>query len=350
MPLYWKCQLLGWSFASLFWNFNAFLDGGFHVGIAVVHFTLDLLIGIGLSHAYRRFAVRRGWLRLDLRPLFGRLVAAIAVTGLIYMILVVAKNYAIHACFNTMTPHPFGRFFLNNSLTLLSTGIRLMAIWILAFHLYHYALLQIRTTEENSRLLLIAKEAEMNNLSSQLNPHFFFNSINTIKALVVDDPDKARRAIDLLAELLRTALCRRDNVLIPIAEELALVSDYLELEKIRFEDRLHFKVHVDRRLNGQQLLPLSIQTLAENAVKHGIAKYPPGGMIHIKVEKTGHNVEIAVRNPGSLMAQESTSGLGLKNLRDRLELQYAGLASVTLRQLPGDTVSAVLVFPFHETN
>jgi len=343
--LYWKCQLIGWACAAAFWEVNAFLDGGFNLSIGLVHFILDVVIGIGITHAYRSFVVVRGWLRLDLKQLAWRIIPAILLTGLAYMAAESVKNYGIRVGADRHFAQPFTGFLRQNFLILTATGIRLMAIWILAFHLYHYALLQIKTSTENARLLLIAKEAELNNLSSQLNPHFFFNSINTIKALVASDPDKARRAIDLLSELLRTSLYHRDRLLIPLSEETDLVSDYLELEKIRFENRLCYDICVDKSLADRHLLPLSIQTLAENAIKHGIAKYTGGGLVNIKVEKKAGLIKVTVQNPGLLDINDRANGLGLGNLRDRLALQYGDQASLTLRQLPGEIVSAVMLIP-----
>ena len=144
--LYWKCQLIGWACAAAFWEVNAFLDGGFILWIGLVHFVLDVGIGIGITHAYRWFALARGWLRLDLKSLAWRIMPAILLTGLFYTAAEMAKNYGIRVSADKHFVQMFAAFFRRNFLTLLATGIRLMAIWILAFHLYHYALLQIKTS------------------------------------------------------------------------------------------------------------------------------------------------------------------------------------------------------------
>jgi two-component system LytT family sensor kinase len=115
-------------------------------------------------------------------------------------------------------------------------------------------------------------DAQLKNLTAQLNPHFLFNSLNSIKALVVENPESARRAIDLLSDLLRTSLYGREDALISIKNELAMVKDYLELEKMRMEDRLEVDIEVDNELLAVQIPPLCIQTLVENSIKHGIDK------------------------------------------------------------------------------
>ena len=342
--LYWKCQLTGWTLAAAYWAFIAYTGGKFDVGLGIGYFVFDIVIGIGVTHAYHQFAHARGWIRLGMPQLPWRIIPAIIITGVIYMLLIVIKNYYVRVCFGYHFENSLFDSFKQNYMVITATGIRLMAIWILAFHMYHYAVLQINTARENARLSIIAKEAQLNNLSAQLNPHFFFNSLNSIKSLVATEPEKARRAIDLLSDLLRNSLYEKDTLLIPLSDEIGLVNDYLELEKIRFEDRLTYLIDIDEGLQGCTLLPLSIQTLAENAIKHGISKYTNGGRVDIKVEKAAARIRITVNNPGRLVKTE-TSGLGLKNLNERLTLQYNNRASLTLNQLPGEMVSATMIIP-----
>lgn len=130
-----------------------------------------------------------------------------------------------------------------------------MSVWILAYHLYHYAQREISAVKENARLTIMTKEAQLNNLSAQLNPHFFFNSLNTIKFLVEEDPGAARRAIDLLSDLLRSSLYRKDDMLITLQQEIDLVKDYLELEKLRYEERLQTTI---KFLYGNKQIHLEI--------------------------------------------------------------------------------------------
>jgi LytS/YehU family sensor histidine kinase len=337
--------LLGWSFAAAYWAFNAYISGKFDIGLALIYFMFDLFIGIGVTHAYRQLAHSRRWTQLSLSKLFRIILPAIIITGIIYAVLIVIKNYCARLLFDLHLEPTLLVAFQRNFLTLLATGIRLMAIWILAFHLYHYAMLQIRIAKENARLQVAAKEAQLNNLYSQLNPHFFFNSLNSIKAMVASDPEGVRRAIDLLSELLRNSLYQRDNMLIPLNEEIALVNDYLELEKIRFEDRLRYQVDIDKKLLNWQVLPLSIQALVENAIKHGIAKSITGGLIKIEVKEFGTCLKTTVQNPGKLKSGEANNGVGLQNLQSRLTLQYGNTASLNLVQLPDEVVSATLLIP-----
>lgn len=344
LSLYWKCQLIGWSVASLYWNFLGSIGTHFNVWLAVVHFFGDLLIYIPVTHLYRNFSLRRGWHKLRPRQLLIRIIPAIILLGGLYMVLTIGKNYLIHYWFKTGFAIAFPDYFGELGLTLFITGTRMMSIWLLAYYGYHYAQREINATKESARLAIIAKDAQLNNLTAQLNPHFFFNSLNNIKAQVMEDPHAARRAIDLLSEVLRTALYNRDTTLITLQQEMALIRDYLELEKMRFEQRLQTHLEVDQQLAQAAILPLSIQTLVENAIKHGIAQRKAGGTICIKVERKDGHLQATVRNPGTLQAQH-TGGLGLKNLAERLQLQFNGKATLRLTQPAADTVLATITMP-----
>ncbi|RYF96766.1 MAG: sensor histidine kinase, partial [Chitinophagaceae bacterium] len=213
-----------------------------------------------------------------------------------------------------------------------------------AYYLYQYAQREIRATKESARLAMIAKDAELDNLAAQLNPHFFFNSLNNIKALVLEDPQAARRAIDLLSDLLRMSLYRRDTALITVNDEMELIRDYLELEKMRFEQRLQTTIDVDVQLLTQPILPLSIQTLVENAIKHGIAQRKDGGLISIKVQQENGYMQTRVLNPGKIKTG-AMQGLGLKNLSERLRLQFNGKASFELTEQSDHHVAATIKTP-----
>jgi LytS/YehU family sensor histidine kinase len=130
---------------------------------------------------------------------------------------------------------------------------------------------------------------------------------------------------------------------ISLQDEINLVKDYLELEKLRFEERLQFEIKVDEDLAAVQIPRLSIQTLVENAIKHGIAKRKDGGLITIHAEKTGGFVKITVQNPGILEAGDG--GVGLKNLRERLALEYKGRATFAITGELHDIVLATISIP-----
>ncbi|MDW3649996.1 MAG: histidine kinase [Bacteroidia bacterium] len=226
----------------------------------------------------------------------------------------------------------------------LITGLRHMSIWLLGYHLYHFYQREVQTTKINAQLSLIAKQAQFDNLSAQLNPHFLFNSLNSIKSLILENPKIARRAVDLLSDLLRFSLYQKRDTTIPLEEEITLVKDYIELEKLRFEERLIVKFEIDEKLNKTRVLPLSIQLLVENALKHGIDKEMEGGLLSISIQEVEGFAEIKIHNPGQL-SNENTHGLGLKNLNERLQLLYKGEAHFTIEEMSDTTVLATLILP-----
>jgi sensor histidine kinase YesM len=342
---YWKIQLTGWITASLYWGLSAFLSGNFIWKMGIVDLILDVFIGILLTQLYRNFALKNGWNKLNLKILLPRMVLSILVLSLLYTVLIVGKLYLVRLFIFKNETDSFLAFFKSVQLQVFITGTRLMSIWVLAYHLYHYSRLELETVKENARLSIIIKEAQLNNLSAQLNPHFFFNSLNNIKFLVIENPDAARRAIDLLSELLRNSLNSNIGRLISLDEEINLVRDYLELEKIRFEERLQIKIETSVDLSRHLILPFSIQSLVENAIKHGIEKRKHRGFIAVKVEKENDFIKITVRNSGKLSNEITNSGIGLSNLKERLFLQYNGNASFEIMQMENETVLATILIP-----
>lgn len=345
ISLYWKCQLIGWSLASLYWGYIGFSGDGFNLYLGLVLFISDVVFYILLTHLYRNFAIYSHWQNLDLNNLLKRLIPTILVMGVAYTIVTALKVYFFRVWFNPHFTLPFELFFRQNWSVLLVAGVRLMSIWLLAYHLYHYAQREINIAKENARLELITRDAQLNNLSAQLNPHFLFNSLNNVKALIIDNPKSARRAIDLLSDLLRNSLYSEVNQLIALRDELALVNDYLELEKLRFEERLQFRIE-NNNVQDDILAPrFCIQTLVENAIKHGIARQKNGGLISIKIEKQTNIICITVQNPGKLIANEQHNGLGLKNLEERLQLHFKDNTKFEIINTDEGTVLSTLIIP-----
>ena len=349
ISLYWRCQLLGWGTVSIYWAYKVFTRDGYGYFYTFLNYALDIGIGIFLTHMYRFVALKLNWKALSLRELFVRIVPSIFIMAVLYAFLVNVKWYSYWEWFGEWEWLGGKGLSLTESLIhwdpVLITGLRLMSIWLLAYHLYHYYQREIETARQNAELSIIAKQAQLDNLAVQLNPHFLFNSLNSIKSLVIEDPKTARRAIDLLSDILRTSLYEKDATFITVIDELGLVKDYIELEKVRFEERLNMSINMDEAVENHMIPPLSIQLLVENAIKHGIDKRKNGGTIILSIVKKEAQLEITVQNPGSIIDKGSETGIGLKNLSKRLMLQYNGEASLTLKNETEDQVTATLIIP-----
>jgi LytS/YehU family sensor histidine kinase len=201
----------------------------------------------------------------------------------------------------------------------------------------HYALAaleasrQAETREAEARLL--ARDAELKALKDQINPHFLFNSLNSISALTTVDGGKAREMCLLLSDFLRSTLGQGDKAAIPLAEELALVRAFLAVEKVRFGSRLTFEEDVNEACAQLLVPPLLLQPLVENAVTHGIGNLLEGGSIRVAAHCRGDALTIAVENdfdPDSVRARKN--GLGLNNVRRRLEARFGHHAGLQVRQ------------------
>lgn len=344
ISLYWKCQVTGWSAAALYWQYTGITGGRFDPVFGLLQFLSDVLIYILLTHLYRIFALKNHWQQLDLNGLLKRIVPSVLVLGIIYMVVTVVKIHCLRLLFIPGYSSSLLLFFKTSWPDIFIAGIRLMSIWLLAYHLYQYAQREVAAARENARLATMTRDAQLSNLSAQLNPHFLFNSLNNIKALVIENPVSARRSIDLLSELLRSALYSEFGELRTIKEELDLVRDYLELEKLRMEERLQQNIVIEEGLEHYLILPMSIQTLVENAIKHGIDQQENGGLVSITITKKDGFIQISVEHPGKLIIPWMGVGVGLKNLRDRLALEFKGRADFSISQ-PGELICAVLLIP-----
>jgi LytS/YehU family sensor histidine kinase len=187
----------------------------------------------------------------------------------------------------------------------------------------HYVLLAFESARAAERRVLesqvTAREAELRALRAQLNPHFLFNSLNSISALTGSEPEAARRMCQLLGDFLRLSLALGARERVAFSEELALAERYLAIEQVRFGARLGVETQIELRARACQVPPLLIQPLIENAVKHGVADRVEGGVVRIEARRRGETLEVAVENPRDPEAPPRRGhGLGLKNVRERL--------------------------------
>lgn len=187
-------------------------------------------------------------------------------------------------------------------------------------------------------------QARVRALQARIRPHFLFNTLNSIAALVPEHPREAERAIEDLSDLFRGSLCEADRPL-PLDEELDLVRKYLAIEALRLGDRLTVEWQLSELPAGAAVLPFSLQLLVENAVRHGIQPRPEGGRVTIRGESDGRRLSFEIANPlPDAGAPPNSNGIALDNLRQRLDLVYAGAAGLEL-ETAGDTFRARMSWP-----
>ncbi|PYM17301.1 MAG: hypothetical protein DMD81_09595 [Candidatus Rokuibacteriota bacterium] len=200
--------------------------------------------------------------------------------------------------------------------------------------------LELRTNElERERAMSMALEARLASLESRLHPHFLFNTLNAISALIHDDPDLAERTVERLAALLRFSLDATKRGAVPLAEELRIVRDYLEIEKARLGDRLSYRIDVGPDVTACDVPPLALQTLVENSVKHAIAPRPAGGQIRIEAAAHDDRIVVDVWDDGpGFSATAMVPGHGLENLQSRLLGRFGDAAKLGVGRRDGGSV------------
>jgi Histidine kinase len=208
--------------------------------------------------------------------------------------------------------------------------------------------LRIRTAEE------AAARAQAKALQAQINPHFFFNTLNTVNALIDSDPGAAKQVVSRLADMFRYTLRCSGGQLVTLPQELEFVRSHLQIEHARFGNRLQYEL--PERPDAFPLPGLVLQPLVENAIRHGVAQRLKGGQIQVRLEPNGSRYRLRVRNqyepgngPPDLSAENLyREGHALANIRERLQLLYGDRAGLEIHETGGDWVESVLTLPLEK--
>jgi len=337
---YWGCQVLGWAaYSAIGIVFNLRSTGVLNRGM-LIGYGLFFLYSIALTHQLRRLIERRGWLALPpskalLRVGLGAFATASLQTFLVLLVEAVSSDVT------AMLRYPMIVLMLWLNIcfgTFIWTGIYVGVA----------SMLRTRWAAKRAKAMESSlQEARLKALEAQMSPHFLFNSLNSIRGLVTENPASARDMITRLANLLRHGLQSANQSTAPLADELSVVDDYLALEGIRLEERLQLKRQVDPTTLTTPLPTMLLQTLVENAIKHGIASSPEGGLLDLTVSRREQGIEIRISNPGRLRAPVAGSTqVGLANARERLRILHGDKASLELRQDAPDRVLALVSIPF----
>jgi len=219
---------------------------------------------------------------------------------------------------------------------------------LIGYHQYWQRVLGLRHRERE--LVELAATAQLAALRAQINPHFLFNSLNSIAQLIRADPDRAEACVERLAEMFRYVLRYGEKDFVPLAEELEMARAYLDIERARFGDRLRVETHVDPP-SLQHLIPnLILQPLVENAVRHGLSRKRGGGTVRIDARLADGCLELSVGDDGLGMPDTALErvyehGIGLRNLRDRLERLYGPAHRPQITSAPGSGTRVRLRLP-----
>ena len=335
--LYWLFQTVGW----LAWAVNDGLiyvnDFGWKIDWLYAAL-LNVGIAILLTHNYRKIIRNSGWVESPATQVVPKTLIAIALMSLVMVIInlpldiyLVSDTFKIN--FDIFT---FFQYVLNFA--------KPLTIWTLFYYAFHYFERKSEIEVEKVRLQSSVRETESMVLRAQMNPHFMFNALNSIRALILEDPEKAQKGITQLSNILRSSLLADRRKTVMLNEEMRTVDDYLALEKIRYEERLQIQKDIAPDTLNTQVPPMLLQTLVENAIKHGVSKPVKGGFVSIKSYILDAKVLIEISNTGVLESTES-GGFGLENTAHRLELLFGAESKFEIRQLSKDVVLALVTIP-----
>ncbi|MDX2361306.1 MAG: histidine kinase [Crocinitomicaceae bacterium] len=327
---YWLAQLIGWiSYCglvtlSIYNRSPEQINSIFLLNIFVV-----IVIGILGTHVQRIIFIRLGWLGLRLPKLLPRLLFASVLCSVFISGVDQATDYLSNV--GELQKEPFS--LLRLIVSFLSVLV-LVIFWNAIYFTFHFFQQSRKQEISNLELKASNRESELKNLRSQLNPHFLFNSLNSIRALVDIEPSKAKISITTLSNLLRQSLLLGKENQVSLDSEMDLAKSYLELEKIRFEERLNVEWELSPGLEHFEIPPFTLQMMVENAIKHGISNLKEGGVVKIFAIDTPEAVVITVTNTGNLDGVVDL-GVGIQNIKQRLALQYENGAEFSLKEKDG---------------
>ena len=337
--VYWLSQLAGWA---LFAIVNIIII----VSFSIFNWQKLLILiylcfaGISITHLFRNIIIQKGWLTLPLKKIIPRVLISSILIGTILFILWLSADLAT-GVFSWEKIRVGG--ILANIFQLSS----LILLWALIYFSVHFFENYKKAEIESYIWEAAVKDFELKTLKSQLNPHFMFNALNSIRALVDEDPESAQTAVTKLSNILRYSLKIERHETVSLEEEMQTVSDYLALERIRFEERLNYKIEMDPQSAKIDVPPMMVQTLVENGIKHGISQMPEGGEIFINTKVIDSELHIKIENSGQIDvdAFKNSTGFGIGNTKHRLSLLYGEKAHFKIQNKSDNLVIAEIVIP-----
>ncbi len=397
---YWLCQILGWGGFGLmhvYFNLIVFKEQfAEHGGNKeyLISISIFLVCAIITTHILRTIIKKTNWLKFTFNKILWLFIIAVITTSII---LHYGNNAIEHS-----TPYSFDNYYLKYKLdkaknTEATAGLDkiayysssplkdsisiktisdikkttgwyrnangqwkyeaktdlfeiygnvfLLSLWLLIYIAYHFVERNRNDHLDKLKLQSTVKELELKTIKSHINPHFIFNSLNSIRALVDENPQRARTAITELSNILRSSMQAEKSETVSLQKELNIVTDYLALEQMRFEERLKIEMDIAPNTLEQQVPPMMLQTLVENSIKHGISKLVHGGVVKIAAHIKDGELELLVQNTGKLNGYANVNGFGIKSTQDRLNLLYQGKAYFNIKDVDNNTVESKVTMP-----
>ncbi len=345
--LYWMFQGVGWGSFFITYSFIAIYFVEYHWKI-VASYGLSAVVGFLITHFYRGYLKRHNWISRGFWVLAKRVFVTSILLAVIQTLIVLPTDNSFLkvdvASEELKQLHELNVF-------VVATYIFQFSIvffgWSLIYFTVNFFFNYRQSEVEKWRLEAAVKDAELQALKSQINPHFIFNSLNNIRSLVAEDQEKAREMITHLSGLLRYSVQFNNQEKVSLEDELQVVKNYLRLESIQFEDRLQYKLDIGPETLEYKVPPMVVQMLVENAIKHGISNLPSGGEVNVNSRLEGDSLLVEVLNTGQLKDEVTGTGIGLRNASERLGLLFGKLSDLKIENVQGNMVCARFSIPIN---
>ena len=336
--LYWFFQITGWSIWALLNILGISFQSTHFLPIMALPVIAESVYFFAITHLYRSQSKKMAWLQLPTTKLIPKVFLSIVLMSITVYLVRIGISYPLDLYSSEM-------WSVVNIVGNVTANIIILIFWSSVYFAFHYF-------EKNTQSLkyeVAMNEMKLNQLKAQINPHFIFNALNSIRALVDEEPSKSKRAINHLSNILRSSLVLDKKRLTSLKDELGTTKDYLALESIRFEERLQTEFNIAPDTQNVQVPPMMLQTLVENGIKHGISKLKKGGKVSVDVNVHMGSVIIDIRNTGHYSdSRINGTGQGLRNTRQRLELIYGETAKLKIGNESDNTVLTTVEIPLNE--
>ena len=342
---YWICQIVGWGTSFAIFVFFYLTLSVRKIENYYLLIFISVLLGILFTHIMRMIIKKHQFLEMPIKRQINSFVLLTILFSFIYSCADVAVEKSLNLRDTMSNKIPL----LNEIARTTINNFFFLFIWSLIYYIYHYVGRNRRQELDTLKLQSVVKELELKTIKAHINPHFIFNALNSIRALVDENPVRARTAITELSNILRSSMHVEKLETVPLENELNIVKDYLALEQMRFEERLKIEMDIDEDTLDQPIPPMMLQTLVENAIKHGISKKVNGGTIRVISDFVNDHHELVVQNSGQLNGYINEDGFGVRSTQDRLNLLYQGKATFVIKNLNSEMVESRIIMPVNVT-
>ncbi|MCF6359546.1 MAG: histidine kinase [Cyclobacteriaceae bacterium] len=332
---YWAIQSIGWSLYAIILLFGGYVVSSKFQLLMAVPIMVEAAFFFIFTHFFRLLNKKWNWFQLPVLKLLPKMLASIFIMAVPIYFIRVFVSFLLDIYSPTLLSttnivgNVIGNFFA-------------LFLWTSLYYAFHY----FERYNLSLKYEVALNKMELDRLKSQLNPHFIFNALNSVRALIDEDPERSKKAINHLSNILRSSLSADRTVLIPFKDEMQTVQDYLAMETIRFEERLKTKINVSSGANAVLVPPLMFQTLVENGIKHGISKLKEGGLLTVDAFVHKKCLVVEIRNTGILHKNSvSESGYGLKNTKQRLKIIFKGKSQFKIRNESKNMVLTLVQIP-----